>query len=300
MRSLSNVIKAYSIRYDESEKKIIDVNEKADLFQKVYFETFSKSEEEGAADDSAASSDNEGEFVEGLSFLKVEETEMPDTPKESDANEDTLKIREEILAQAQAEADLLLEQARKQAEEIVLNAKASIEATKMEEFQKAKEEGLASGLKEGSDQCERLKKQLKEESLQLKKDYEDKMKELEPKVGGLLIQFVEKLTGYVLEEKKDIIEYLIGQALAEIENSHTYIIRVSKEDFPVVSVKKEEMLARIKEGSNIEIIEDCILSCGQCLIETDSRVFDCSLDTAKDSLISDLKLLSGCRSQNNG
>ncbi|MBE5959939.1 MAG: hypothetical protein E7256_00895 [Lachnospiraceae bacterium] len=298
MRSLSNVIKAYSIKYDESEKKMIDTNEKADLFQKVYFETFSKSEEEGAAEESAASSDNAGEFVEGLSFVKIEETEeAAQLPEPEDTS--SLMMKEEILSQARAEADRIMEEARMQAQEIIQEANASIAALKETEFQRAKEEGFASGWNEGSGQCELIKKQLKEESLQLQKEYEDRIKQIEPKVGSLLIQFVEKLTGHILEEKRDVIEYRIGQALSEIENSHTYIIRVSKEDFPAASAKKQELLAMLKEGADIEIIEDCLLSVGQCLIETDSRVFDCGLDTALSSLASDLRLLSGLQTRNN-
>ena len=47
------------------------------------------------------------------------------------------------------------------------------------------------------------------------------------------------------------------------------------------------------KGNVVEVVEDPVLARAQCTIETDTRIFDCSLDVQLKNLISNIKLLSG-------
>ncbi len=106
---------------------------------------------------------------------------------------------------------------------------------------------------------------------------------------------MEKLTGVLLAEKQGIIAYLLEQAIRGIEPGMTYLVHVSAEDFPLANSKKGELLRDLKEGAVLEIIEDRTMQKGQCIIETDSRIFDCGIDTQMKNLAGDLRLLAGGR-----
>ena len=119
------------------------------------------------------------------------------------------------------------------------------------------------------------------------------VEQLEPKVASLLISLVQKLTGVLIEEKQEIILHLIEQAFLETEGSKSFLVRVSKEDYDFVSSHKTELLWKLKEGTELEIIKDPALYKGQCMVETDSKIIDSSLDVQLKGLIADLKLLAG-------
>lgn len=292
-RSLSNLIKAYSIKYNENEKKTIDSNEKANEFQKMFLEklgfssvhtgTVNMSEEFTAATLEGDS------FVAGIHPVAlVEELDESQNPT-VDLEEEHKKVKERM----EEEAKQILEDAEQKAKEILENANR--EATYL--LEKAKEDGYKAGNDAAMLELHQLKQELEDEEKKLKLEYESLMRDLEPKFVELLISFIKKLTNYAIEEKEEIILYLIEQAFGSCEASNSYIVKVSKEDYELVNSHKTELLWQLKEGVELEIVEDLLLTKTQCLIETDSRVIDCSLDIQLKNLISDLKLLAGSSSQ---
>jgi flagellar assembly protein FliH len=81
--------------------------------------------------------------------------------------------------------------------------------------------------------------------------------------------------------------------MRHIEGGGTYLIHVSKEDFPFASMQKKELI----KGTNInidsvELLEDATLAKNECMIETGNGVFDCGLGTQLEALSEQLKLLS--------
>jgi len=106
----------------------------------------------------------------------------------------------------------------------------------------------------------------------------------------LIISLITKLTGIFIEDKSDIILYLVEKALEDNNTVEDYTIRVSKEDIDVLSSKKETIEGIV--GREIQILVEPQLGKNGCLIETESKVIDCSLDVQLTNLITDLKLLS--------
>ena len=54
-------------------------------------------------------------------------------------------------------------------------------------------------------------------------------------------------------------------------------MRVSEADFPVVSYSKDAIRGYLSEGAQLEVVADKLLERNQCMIETESRIYDCSL-----------------------
>ena len=117
--------------------------------------------------------------------------------------------------------------------------------------------------------------------------------ELEPKFVEALTGIYEKVFNIDLSKEHDIVMHLISSTMHKIEGSSNYLIHVSKEDYPYVSMKKEEiLLGALSSGSSVEIVEDMTLGLNDCIIETDGGVFDCGLGTQLEELSQKLRLLS--------
>lgn len=299
-RSLSNLIKAYTIRYPE-EKRKIDMNEKADQIVQQYIQSRESIGQRG----------EEG-FIEGIPALQItseedlpEEVKVklgissppPSKPMSSKEIEELLaKEREENRKRIEEDTEEILQETREHVAQLLSNAKNEAEGLKHNILREAKEHGYEDGKKRGMEEVKAMKDALQKERQQLEQDYEQRIEQLEPKISNLLIALVQKLTGVLLEERQEIILYLIEQAFLEAEGSKSFLVRVSKEEYDFVSSHKTELLWKVREGTEIEIIEDPALSKGQCMIETDSKIIDSSLDVQLKGLTADLKLLAGGRS----
>lgn len=295
---MSNLIKAYNIRY-KNEKRTIDLNPLADLKQQKYIEQLNESNPVSQTDISSkelnlleeANENSEDGFVAGFGSLPVFEDaeEINIDEKQMEA---LLEPRNDN-NQLELESKLLLQQTKEEAEKILLTAEADAQLKKQSILNEARSEGYEIGYSEAKQELETMKQELREEKKQLEIDFEKHVKALEPAFVDLVIGLVQKLTGMLVEEKKEIIEHLIHQAMTKYDSSNSYIIRVSQDDFAYVNSLKKAIRMSLKENCVVEIIADKMLQKAQCMIETDTRIIDCSLDTQLKSLIFDLKLLAG-------
>ena len=290
-KSLSNLIKAYSIRYSDENKRIIDTNAAAEAKIKHYLELLDIKE-------SPQSNDEQGDgidFIPGLYVSAVEE--VPSEEQEELIRNQQLMQEGNQVGQSDA---LVVEKAAAIIDEAKEEVKRILEEGRKEAYANAeqiKEEAYATGYQEGFEKAMKevdlLKKNIEADKQQLAVEYEKKVREFEPVFANLLIAYIKRFTGVILDDKKDIILYLLEQELLNIESSKVYLIHVSKEDYDMVHSKKHEIAWKVNENAEIEIIEDRMLTRAQCLIETDSRIIDCSLDVQLKNLVQDLKLLAG-------
>ena len=85
--------------------------------------------------------------------------------------------------------------------------------------------------------------------------------------------------------------YLLGNALRHMEKTSSVIVRVSKQDITRVSAKKMTFKMIAKDVAEFDVIEDESLTENQCIIETDNKIIDCSLDAQLQNLEDHIKLL---------
>lgn len=193
---------------------------------------------------------------------------------------------EEILEQAKEQADRLLTQARQEAEEIKNRA-----------YEEGAAKGQADGYAKGSREAEALKDQLRREYQEkeehLTRIYQEKIEEIEPGLIDVLTDIYEHIFCVKLSDNRDVIVHLLGNTLRSMEGSSEYLIHVSGEDLPFVSMQKETLLeAGGVARARFDIVEDITLQKNQCLIETENGIFDCSLGVELRELKKQLLLLS--------
>ncbi len=254
---MSNVIKSYTVRYEQKSKMTIDYKDRDEELQAKRRSMLSGSEAK------------EG-FEEGLQAVLV----------------DPVVFEEEQSKKAQ----VIIENAKKEAADILEAAGKEAHKLKEEALEIARKQGYEEGMNKGRTEIQQIKNTLLEEKENQNKEYQKVLAGIEGQVGELMASLITKLTGIFVEDKTDIILYLVEKALVNEDSIEDYTIRVSREDADVVSSKKDYIEGVI--GRNIQIIADSQLTKNQCLIETESKVIDCSLDVQLNNLITDIKLLS--------
>lgn len=273
---MSNVIKSRFIYLSDDNKKIIDSNEKSEKIRLINLDKQfnSRSVRKGAA---PAAEEEEGVFTEGLKVTVIDRV----SPEEE---EELLKLkREQIIEEAKEEAARIL----KAAEQEAVKASGKI-------YEEAREKGYQEGIQKSRVEAQEKQKELDLLIDKQNQEYLQRINDLEPGFAEIVAMLVEKMTGILVEDKKEVIFYLIHKAILNADNSKSYIIRTSRGDYEFVMSKKVEIETLVKEDTSIEIVLDKELDKNQCMIETDTSIIDCSLDVQLNNLIQDIRLLS-CR-----
>lgn len=269
MRSLSNMIKAYAVRYEEM-KITIDTHLRIDqdlAFKKIPRKIITDINE---ANQKLQEHKDEG-FVEGINAAVIEE--IP--------TEDELSKASRILEEAKAEAENILAEAKKEAEQI-----------KNDTYLASQKKGFEDGFQQGNLKTQKLMQELEEKERQLQAEYDRQIEEIEPKMAQIMCSLMEKITGIMVNDNQDVILHLVNNALKNIEKSNEYTLRVARDDYELVTSRKDELNIYIGEAL-LNINEDSSLKKNQCFIESGQYVIDCSLDVQLNNLFTDLKLLGG-------
>ena len=308
---MSNVIKASQISYGEDVRRI-DFNSKADAIAQEFIDNYiadniaNKQIDFGEVskklEEERVLTPDDVDFTPGLVTEQVylapeEETEQPESEVlklEARVREKKRELEEleDKLNAAKAEARDIIDNANSEAGRILENARAEAEEEKAQVFENAQQEGYSAGMSEAEDKVQQARAEAEALKEQYRQDFEKQVEELEPAFVEIVINYVRKLTGIYAEDKNDIILYLIDSAMKGRRGVENFIIRVSEADFAMASYSKDSIRGYLSEGSSVEVVADKVLTKNQCMIETESRIFDCSLDSQMLSLIEDIRLLA--------
>ena len=282
MRSLSsNLVKSGFVSYNvEKEARVIDSNK---LIEEKIQKLMSN------IDNAKAVEFNEN-FTVGLEAEQVEQL-LSDEDVQALVETNTIAA-DEILKEAQAKAEQILNDANAQAQEILKQANEQSESIRSEAYKEGFQEGNGAGYTEGLQKNAQIEHQLNERAKALEAEYEEKINTLEPVFVDTLTSIYEHVFHIQFEENKDIVFFLLQDAIRKIESSKDFLIHIAKEDYGYISMQKKELLAGIGHAGNVEIIEDVTLEPGQCMIETGGGIFDCGIGTQLAGLTKELKLLS--------
>ncbi len=258
----------------DEDKKIIDSNRKNEEIHMIHF---TKPLNELPCEDNLTIDDMTeiGTFTEGLNAKVIDKFVYED---------------EEKLLQEQG--DRIISEAKEKALEILEIAKNEAEIISQDLYEEAQKKGYEDGLQNGMSEVNQTKKELEELAQTQNQNYLEQIETLEPQFANILTMLIEKITGIIIEDKKEVILYLIHNAIVGVDSSKTYNVRTSKDDYDFVLSKKNELSSYVSNEIIIDVTLDYTLGKNQCFIETDTRIIDCSLDVQLNNLIQDIKLLS--------
>jgi len=210
---------------------------------------------------------------------------------------DDTEVIEEVeevdyVEQAKEEAERILSDAKKEAQ-AVLN-QAYLDAKNLRED--AKVQGYAEAnvvmKKELQEKCSALEAEYLARSRELEVDYTEKRDNMENALVDVILDVFNKVFHIQFDSKKHILMHLINDAILNIEGDRKFRIKVADTNVLFLENHREDILERVGHGIELEFIADSGLDGNECLIETDSGVFDCGLDTQLENLIKDIRSLS--------
>lgn len=253
MRSLSNLIKAGYVNYDGKDKVVID---------------------------------SDGRMG---SFRPLTPARVAEIPHEEE-EEDPVQVFDSC--QAEEEAGEILEKAEEEASRIKEAAMAEAEEIKTRAMEEGRQDGYEAGLAAAGEELLRQESALNERAEANQREFEEQLNSLEPVFVDIMISYIEKITGVLLEDKRDVILHLVSKAIRKIGRSKNFHIRVGAEDYSFLDAARDKLYEAAGEEAVIDILEDKSMEKNQCIIEADDRIIDCSLDVQLKGLIDDLKLLA--------
>ena len=285
---MSNLFKAGYVSFDQGEARIIDNNElankKIEEFQEqeIRRQRAQMAMEEGYDEENPSDDFTPGIDMNQLNQLTEDQSMLgsfPDPQFDMEA--------------MQAEIDLKLQQAQEQADMIIENANAQAENIRNQAMDAGRQEGYDAGYQEGLAEVEAIKQEAEAHKQELDKEYQQLVDEIEPEMVDVLTQIYEHVFNIDLREDKSIILHLLKSTLGRIEPGNDLIVHVSSDDYDEIMDEKEVLDACVTSpNTTMEIIEDPLLKENECMIESDSGVFDCSLGVELSEISRKLKLLS--------
>lgn len=277
----SNLLKRSYTSLQTEDKRVIDTN--ALMAQRI--QTLAARMQE---------SEQQGGFVTGIQAQVVEELTASDDAEllTADLGGETVDTQA-LVAQAMEQADLVVQEANRQAERILEDARSQAEIERKHIAEDARSQGYEQGKQAAAQELEREMQRLRDKERQLEAQYQDLVAGIEPRMVDVISGIYEHIFQVELSSHKEIVSGLIMGALSRIEGGRDFLVHVSREDYPYVSMQKKQIVAAVTApGSTVELVEDMTLSANQCMIETDSGIYDCGLGTQLEELRQKLMLLS--------
>lgn len=276
---MSNLLKRSSVI--NKDERVIDYN---DLIKKKIQTIMESKHNEMDADG----------FINGLHADVVEELISDDDT--ADALTDDAAMGEQqaaaSLENANAEAERIIEEARLQAEQIIADANKNADAA----FEEAKQNGYYEGNEKAQEEMNIKQAQLEAEfdnkRKELEQEYNNLKESIEPELVEVITDVFRKVTGVVAEDNQEIILHLINDVMHNADGSRDYVIKVSPDDYKFLVNNQGKIYCAMSREVNIDIVEDATLERNQCMIETNTGIFNCSLDIELNNLIKNIKLLS--------
>lgn len=262
---MSNLYKQWFVRTETANTRVIDSNSiMTEYIEKSAYRT---------ASEPPASADG---FAAGL------------TPENAGS---VIKAEPDHVMLAKEEAEQILEEAKQKADDLLRQAEAEACDIQTE----AKERGYQEGREEQEREIEALRREL-ENSFQKKlqksdDEYREKQKNMEHDLVDVILEVFNKVFHIQFDNKKHILMYLIDNAILNIEGEKRFRVRVAGSNVPFLENHKDEILDRVGHDIDLEILADSTMDGNDCVLETDSGVFDCSLGVQLENLIKDIRSL---------
>ena len=189
---------------------------------------------------------------------------------------------EELIAEAQAE----INEMRKEAEK-------NISFLKKRSMEEGKQQGYEEGKRMAMQELEASKRELEAKAKAMEQEYQQLIDTLEPQFINTITGIYEEIFGVELSGYKKILSNAIVNTIRKVEGSKDFLVHVSRMDYDKLLEHKAEILNAVSSKQvTIELIEDATLKENECMIETNSGIFDCGIGIQLEELTKKLRLLS--------
>lgn len=192
---------------------------------------------------------------------------------------------EKIINKANEKALNIINEAEDKRESLINDAynraKEVLEESKHYGFDEGYKNGFDEGFNKGYKEGKLISDNLIRESLEIKNGYIEKkatlLEELEKDIIQLVIDIYEKVINKKNEEDSELIISLVLNGINNLDSTDKLTITTSKEDYDILEMNKDEILAKASMISELILKYDMSFEKGDCIIETSKGNIDASL-----------------------
>lgn len=185
---------------------------------------------------------------------------------------------QEIIANANKEAEAILEQSKAEAEELLQSKMEEADRYRNEVVEGAYEEGYSKGYDEGKRAFDREVEDIQKESQSLKEKYKELIDSTEPQILQIILEITQKIVDEDVKVNKDNMVLLVKKALETCYEKQSAVIKISSKDYEYLNENQSELLTQIDSYENITMKQDANLNDGDCVIDTSFGTIDMGMD----------------------
>jgi flagellar assembly protein FliH len=180
--------------------------------------------------------------------------------------------------QAEADAEKILADAKRKAQEIERSAQSAFEKERKDAVEAGFKEGREAGFSDGKAEVDRLTERVRTVLERAQSRREEILEETEQQIIDLVLLLARKVIKIISESQRDVVKANVTQALRKLKGRGNIIIRVNMVDLKLTSEHINNFLQKM-EGIKIQIAEDSTVDPGGCIIETDFGEIDARISS---------------------
>jgi flagellar assembly protein FliH len=179
-----------------------------------------------------------------------------------------------IRQQAKDEAAGILEAARREADELIAEAKARMDQELKTGYDEGFRKGQEAGFREGNLEAQRLTDRLHTIIERTMDKRQEILAETEQQIVDLVLLMTRKIVKVISENQRNIVVSNVVQALRKVKGRGDVVIRVNLADVAMTTQHIKDFLSAAENVKNIQVVEDSTVDRGGCIIETDFGSID--------------------------
>lgn len=189
-----------------------------------------------------------------------------------------------IKAQAESESQKIVADAKEQAEQI--HAAAEIEKNELKK--NAYDEGLKEGQKDGYNSGKEEVNRMIDRSHKILEAVlsrrEQILSETEEQIVQLVLLMTRKVVKVMSENQKSVVMANVLSALKKVKARGEVVIRVNLEDVKLTTEHIKDFTQQVESVSGITVVEDSSVDKGGCIVETDFGAIDARISSQLSEL----------------
>ncbi len=175
---------------------------------------------------------------------------------------------------AKEEAASVIADAKQQAQKILADAKAQEQSLISKAQNQGSEQGRAEGFDAGKAEVDRLVERVHKiiEAVQNKR--QEILDSTEQQIVDLVILMTRKVVKIMSENQKSVIMSNVVQALKKVKGRGDVTLRVNLADIKLTTEHIQDFIREVENIKNITVVEDSSVEKGGCIVETDFGAID--------------------------
>jgi flagellar assembly protein FliH len=190
-------------------------------------------------------------------------------------NNQAKKIRQE----AEDEAKRIVNEAEKTAQETQATAESRVAQLEKEAYEKGYAEGREKGYASGQEEIDRLIQRFHVIIAKAIEKRNEIIDDSENQLIDMVLLIARKVIKVISENQRNVVINNVIQSLRKLKSRGDVVVRVNLEDLQLATEHAREFVEKIENVKTVTVMEDSTVDRGGCLIETDFGQIDARISS---------------------